>query len=66
MSLIAYLKPVSWNKTCWSGNFNLFDRFIKIRTNLITADASVESSIEVEDGLDFLRTYEKIKKSWKE
>jgi len=59
LSLLIDLKPVLYNKTRWSEKFNTFDRFIKIRTDLIAAAAGNESEMEVEDGLNFLCTCEK-------
>ncbi len=59
LSELTNLKPVLYNKTRWSGKFDTIDRFIRIRSDLITAANNIECDVEVEDGMNFLRTCEK-------
>lgn len=41
------LNPVLYNATCWSGKFNMLDRFLRIRNDIIDISNNEESSGDI-------------------
>ena len=63
LSELTPLKPVIYNKTRWSGKFDMLSRFLRIRCQLIQVAADEESNMHVNDSPMFLQSVKKFHRS---
>ena len=60
---LSTLKPIMYNKTRWSGKYDVLKRFIKIREDLIKAADDENTTLEVNSTMGFLNKVKRHQKA---